>query len=240
MPKSSPETDPYQALEKAQTLGEALPLYWDAFARTDSAFNPELRPDLKPVPNNLGQILHGTLGMISEMGELQAAIENNNRVNYLEEIGDFIWFLSLTCKGLDDVLEQYVARWGRNLSWVGVEDVAGFEVREVLDTLADRVKALIYYNSTELKPLSLDRQVGFAFGHSKDPGQVLDQILDELLARWLCWIGPKQLNEGLGLYTLIPRCMKQNIRKLVARHGKGPAQTDHRDYQAEARAVEGS
>lgn len=55
-------------------------------------------------------ILHAVLGVISESGELLQALGNNDKLNMVEEGGDFLWYLALLFKKLETTFPKVMAK----------------------------------------------------------------------------------------------------------------------------------
>lgn len=66
---------------------------------------------------NLDRLLHGSIGLATEAGELQDAVKRDliygqplDRVNVIEECGDVLWYLVLILTAVGSTLEEAKAR----------------------------------------------------------------------------------------------------------------------------------
>ena len=53
-------------------------------------------------------LLHGAIGMVTEASELVEAVENQDNVNIGEELGDFLWYVSIFERELDFNIDKSV------------------------------------------------------------------------------------------------------------------------------------
>lgn len=91
------------------------------------------------------RLIHGALGMTTELGEL---MEHKDRVNFMEEIGDLMWYWAITVDalGLDPLRLQ---KEGRFYNPKGDENPLSFLTLVVVNWV-DEVKKHVFYD----KPLS--------------------------------------------------------------------------------------
>lgn len=80
-------------------------------------------------------LLHGAIGIVTELGELSEAIQKDDKVNIGEEIADIMWYLAIFDRHYN--LEQDEAR-----EEVEVDDDLFIAASELLDVF----KKKLYYN----------------------------------------------------------------------------------------------
>ena len=98
------------------------------------------------------RVLHGLLGMTSEISELQGAVDNKDSVNIAEEIGDLMWYVALTCDALGmDMAPMLNDPEILTIDHDGIEDLFRNFLIWNLAEITDQVKKQIYYGK------SLDR-----------------------------------------------------------------------------------
>lgn len=112
--------------------------YKELCLRTEAPIDDRLRDRLHKT-NNI-RLLHGVLGVVSEIEELTYAISQGDRVNIGEEICDILWYTSI----LSDVV-------GINLDVnfpVHKEVSLQYELEVIMNTsskMADMIKKTIFY-----------------------------------------------------------------------------------------------
>lgn len=72
------------------------------YAATAAYFHTTLTPENKP----RFALLHGIMGICDEARELYLANEEEDRNHVMEEAGDLLWFLTITCRELGIELEN--------------------------------------------------------------------------------------------------------------------------------------
>jgi|11_taG_2_1085331.scaffolds.fasta_scaffold00158_44 NTP pyrophosphatase (non-canonical NTP hydrolase) len=108
--------------------------------------------------------LHALLGIITEIQELEDAINNNDLPNIKEEIGDIFWFLSLL--GYSDKIEKqgeffnsyfdYWMSYTQDLEWKGISPEHSIKrLYRIVIILLDKFKSQIIYNKYDDNALCL-------------------------------------------------------------------------------------
>lgn len=144
------------------------------------------------------RINHCALGIGSEFAELRDDMANPSEpINYLEEFGDFIWYLNLGADAIETSLDDLVDVYqGGDLDDFDVIDYIGI----IGGHIQDKAKRLIFY--------------GTDIDFSKQGKETIREELTLLLAK-----GLRLFVIGCEEYNLDPEdVMERNIEKLRARY----------------------
>lgn len=209
----------------------AFDRYADEFILTDSQNKNVLREDLTDV--DTPGLIHAVLGIVSEVSELEQAVTKHNRE---EELGDLIWFTSRGMRALDmHVARAWASACEAGLACSSTRGEAHDtyrEVRHVSTQLADRVKALMFYQSDVLKIYHGWKQPGST---DKEPyAPVLRDLLFRVARELVVILYSLDIED---VEAEVVRLMDKNLAKLRARHGHKQVIDDVRDYSAEETAM---
>lgn len=220
--------------------------YAENFNCTDCKTYPELRTDLLP-DIHVGRLLHGVMGVITELQELEEAEETWNACddevslhNYKEELGDLLWFASLCALSVRKDNAGVLGSFGSACVEADIflkeglfSGLAGSDEQHAnryAVEILDRLKSLIFYNSNQIKiPGSKDKG---------DPSKILTLLVDILMGKVFTIIG--RAGKSLGYFPIqdfLQEVSMKNLAKLQARH-KGAAVSDARDYEKEKQAMD--
>jgi hypothetical protein len=209
--------------------------YTATYNRTESPVQDLNRPDLPEL--NIPRALHACLGLASELAEFEEAMTARHR---MEEMGDLIWFTTL----LAEALAQDPNRVWQSAALIASQSVYDrdrpglmVELGHAVGAVCDRLKAVLFYQSTEVKPFYA---YGQEFKSEKVPAMDGLRACTERVATALA-----QLGDSLGLEHGAPgaglrAAMISNLAKLEVRHQNQPVKTDARDYEKEAEAMDRS
>jgi uncharacterized protein YabN with tetrapyrrole methylase and pyrophosphatase domain len=119
-----------------------------------------MRSSLNPQANL--ELVHATLGLVSEYFELAKAVSKRNKTNLLEEIGDIIWYTSCGLHALKaDYTELDMTRAPIGINTYDPNEVViGIAIAqhtENIDMMADALKAYLMYNREYKREWWLER-----------------------------------------------------------------------------------
>jgi hypothetical protein len=179
--------------------------YQDLAIRTESL--------LSSIPSDQIRALHGILGMTSELSELQGALDKDDPINLVEELGDLMWYVAITCDSLGLQLHEMVPAGQLIDPDLTTEEVVRTYLIWNLAELTDQVKKQVYYR----KPFDFDE----AARHLQSIVAAVDTLL------------PDDANMRIALH--------RNIDKLKARYPEGftSANALERDLGSERQALSG-
>lgn len=187
-------------------------------------FGAKALPFAKLQPTMGEDMIHASLGITSDLGELIECVCNHtlggdplDRTNFIEEAGDVLWFVNLMATCLDRPLDRLRIEAIEGINIVGVRPI-GIEDQNAWlviasAQIADKIKAHMIYG----KPLdaeSVERATGYILLGIETLASAWDIPLEEIL--------------------------DANIAKLTARYGAKYDQERalNRDKGAEREAIE--
>lgn len=172
------------------------------------------------------RILHGALGLVTEVDEYLEAKKVKDEHNVCEELGDLFWFAGIIAKGigLDYATLLRMSEIHR------VPCVAVEEMHRCAVGLLDRLKSYMFYEADMLKAWESEEP--------KDK-QPAEEVLTSILVSFLQALFAEVVNvisaDTNGLDEALESIMVQNLAKLHSRHRDGLL--SHRDYAEEAEAM---
>jgi len=186
--------------------------YIELALRTESINNPLCATD------GLHRLLHGTIGVVTEVNELRVALNLNDNVNTLEEIGDIFWYIAIITNCL---VEDFNFKDNENSHLVEDINFLLFEAITPTDNIFDK----IYNSSTD--SLDLLKKVLF---YNKPVINVIDDLGINLLNTALYASElVRQMGEDISVV------LATNINKLKARYPEkySDSKADERDLNTE-------
>lgn len=166
------------------------------------------------------RVLHGVIGLVTEVGELRVALERANlegwktspleaidKVNAAEEIGDLFWYAAVLTKELGEYGTEYSLK--NNIAFEHRVQI----LNEICDHILDHMKKVLFYG----KPLDVEKVQNAVFA-VVDHGEAM----------------------AVQLGTTPGEIRRKNIAKLAARYGDKFTDyaAEHRDLDAERKILE--
>jgi NTP pyrophosphatase (non-canonical NTP hydrolase) len=119
--------------------------YVNLALRTESNFNP-LKEEVEKDTGLSHRILHGVLGIYTELSEAGNASINDDVVNLAEEAGDILWFIAILADELEKRGYEVYDKVDKLLSTFPSEyDNVVDEILDVFSKLLDQIKASLFY-----------------------------------------------------------------------------------------------
>lgn len=206
--------------------------YAKGFILTDSQNQNVLREDLQ-VDTDVPGLLHSVLGIVSEISELEQSVTKYNRD---EEIGDLVWFISRGMYALgmpvgrawESACASALLRFSSNPN-----DLDYRELRLLGCQLVDRVKSILFYQSTVVRPYC-----GWKHPAAPDKQDYKEVMVDLMFRAAASVVVLLYMLDVEDVEGYLANIMEKNLAKLQARHGAKKVIDDIRDYAAEEKAVQ--
>lgn len=179
------------------------------------------------------RILHGALGLITEVDEYLMAKQVKDAHNVCEELGDLFWFAGIIAKGIGLDYALLLEEWRAVLRANSKSLLSGDAVEEMhrcAVAFLDRLKSYMFYEADMLKAWEAEEP------KEKQPAaEVFTAILSSFLQALLTEVVNVISAETNGLDEALESIMIQNLAKLHSRHRNGLL--SNRDYAEEAEAM---
>jgi predicted RNA methylase len=108
-------------------------------------FNEDIIAIAKHATRHGGQFIPGSFDLWLEIYELEQAIENADKINIIEEVGDCAWYFSLLADHFQ-LIEKIKINFNYDAKCVNHYDLT--IIKQKVFLLNDNFKKLIYYNKT--------------------------------------------------------------------------------------------
>lgn len=122
------------------------------------------------------KLLHGAIGIITELAELSQGIESDDTINIGEELADILWYLSIFERELDFELEE-----------IESENDISNSAAEILDIFKKKMYYNKSYNVDSLKKYCngvFSGVKGFCTSYNLDINKLRQNNIDKLKVRF--------------------------------------------------------
>jgi phosphoribosyl-ATP pyrophosphohydrolase len=111
------------------------------------AVRTESIPD--ELPEGGIRLLHAICGLTSELSELIEALDSDDRINLLEEAGDWTWYIAVFCDAAGLAMDQLIDQSdSQEFDYDDAQDLVQHHLVWNLGNLTDLTKKYVYYGKT--------------------------------------------------------------------------------------------